>query len=312
MRYIRYTWRVFWLARAADCVFVQGAVSEGLPATIGALVAGKKTVMRVPGDYAWEIYQQVSSGNTEFLDEFVTHRHAGRVRLLEAIERWTAKRAKRVIVPSRYVGRIVEQWGVEAERIRVVYSYTPPFPQTKSRGDLRRIFECEGKAVVLTAVRAVPWKGVDFLLQVLKKLPPHYLFVMAGDGPLLDELKKQADFLGLTEHCRFLGRISRPQLGEWYRAADLFVLASSYEGFPHVVVEAVMQGLPCLVSDRGGNPEVRDLFPEYVRILPYRDLEAWTKAMEPVPLRLPGETMQSAEEVAAKIWGILQEACKNP
>ena len=198
-RYVRYALAVRRAAMSADLVFLQGPVSEGFPGTIGAMLAGKKTVMKVVGDYAWEMSQQRSTMNNELLDQFITHRHGGSTWLLEMIERWTARRAAAVIVPSRYLKHIVEQWGVHAKKIETIYNSVPPLPETPSRDELRRKFGVEEKKVILTAVRAVPWKGVDFLLDVLRDLPPSHLLVCASDGPMLETWKKKAADAGLSD-----------------------------------------------------------------------------------------------------------------
>lgn len=284
-RYWKFADAVRRRAPLCDVVYLQGPVSEGLPGTIGAWLAKKPVVMKVVGDYAWEVYRQVvrSSGRQdvrkEMLDEFLMRRHRGSVRLLEWVERWTARRAKRVIVPSRYLASVVKAWGVPDERVRAAYNAAETLPAGKTREEARRTLGMEGKRVMFTAVRCVPWKGVDFIIGLMRNLSDDIVFVVAGDGPSLDGWKKQAAELGVSGRVRFAGRLDRGVLSDWYRAADLFVLPSGYEGFPHVVPEAASVGLPSFVSDRGGNPETRELLGDLVRVLPYGDVGAWRVAL---------------------------------
>ena len=279
VRYIRYTFEVWKHAQHTDVVYLQGPVSEGFPGTIGAIFVQKKTVMKVVGDYAWEMAAQYTQGGVEPLDDFVTRKHGGRIKILETIERWTSKQASLVIVPSRYLKRIVERWGVPSEKIVVIYNSIEPLPTSRSRDEVRREFECVDQIVTLTAVRAVPWKRVDFLINVFADLPSAHVLVVAGDGPCLTEWRHAAERRGIAHRVRFVGRLNRKKLAEWYAGADLFALPSSYEGFPHVVAEAVSAGLPCLVSDQGGNPETRELFPGYVTVLPLADSKGWRDAI---------------------------------
>lgn len=308
VRYVRYAFRAWRLAKSVDLVFLQGPVSEGVPGTIGAMFAGKKTVMKVVGDYAWEMYQQKSLANSELLDGFVTHRHSGSTRILEMLERWTARRASAIIVPSKYLKHIVEHWGVSTKKIEVIYNSVPPLPDTASRDELRRNFSVDGKIVILTAVRAVPWKGVDFLLDVLRELPSSYILACASDGPMLETWKKQVVEAGLSDRVRFLGRVDRETLASWYRASDVFALATGYEGFPHVVVEAVSVGLPCVVSDKGGNPETAELFPGYVTVCPYRDVSVWTTTLSRSIERRSPATIEKFEDVSAVYLNVLARA----
>lgn len=305
IRYLRYAWRVFIQARKADLVFAQGAVSEGFPATLGAWFARKPVVMRIPGDYAWEMAQQ--HGETDLLDAFLTKKHRGVIRIYERIERWTASRAKQIIVPSAYLKRVAEAWGVASDNIDIVYSSVAAFPLIDAPAS-----RPEGaKKVLLTVVRAVPWKGVDFLLRVLRTLPEEIFLVVAGDGPYLNEWKKIAMERGVDRRCIFLGRTDRKTLATWYAAADAFVLASGYEGFPHVVPEAISFGLPCIVSDRGGNPETRELFPDHVQVLPYEEQHAWERAFALLPERKSPIVFQDFSVPATKIEIVLKSVCAS-
>ena len=280
IRYVRYAMQVWKLAKNADLVYLQGGVSEGLPGTIGALLAGKgsRLMMRVPGDYAWEMSQQQPGALFEPLDTFVERSPYGVIGLLARLERWTASKAKAVIAPSQYIKKIVTAWGVTPEKIQVIYSAVPPLPSGRSREEVRAAQGWSDRVILFTVVRAVPWKGVDFLLKVLSELPETHVLCVAGDGPLLAVWQAQAESLGLAARVIFLGRVDRAVLAGWYEAADLFLLATGYEGFSHVVVEAVSTGLPCVVSSCAGNPETMQLFPEHVRVCSYQDHEAWKQA----------------------------------
>ncbi len=305
-KYLRYAWRVYKVAVKSDVVFLQGPVSEGLPGTIGAWLAGKPTIMKVVGDYAWEIYKQ-TPGSKEMLDEFVKHGHGGGLGLRERAERWSSAHARHVIVPSRYLKQIVTAWGVDSKKISVIYNTIPPLPRTESRENLRRRFIIEHKKVLTYIGRAVPWKHLDFIIGLLPELPKDCVLVIGGDGPSLVEWKKTAERCGVLDRVKFLGRISREQAAEWFQASDMFLLPSSYEGFPHVIAEAASVGLPSLVSDRGGNPETKELFPEQVTVLPHLNSEAWSKAFLNLPGRLTGVHSAPFEKTAEAYLDIMKK-----
>lgn len=80
--------------------------------------------------------------------------------------------------------------------------------------------------------------------------------LMAGDGPLRDELEQRARSLGSREStptCRLLGPVSDPQ--HFLAAIDVLLLPSATEGIPGVLVEAALVGVPTVATDVGG---VRD------------------------------------------------------
>ena len=279
VRYVRYAIEVWKVARTAQVIFLQGPVSEGFPGTIGAMFARKPIVMKVVGDYAWEIYQQTVQ-QPELLDAFVTHRHSGKICVLEFLQRWTVQRVKRLITPSQYLKRIVEQWGAPSEKIQVIYNQVELPPISATREELRARFHLGTQKVLLTVGRAVPWKEVDFIISLMPELPSNFILVHVGDGPELDRWQSFVQTLGLQSRVRFLGKQNKQTVAEWYRAADAFVLPSSYEGFSHVAVEALSSRLPCVVSDKGGNVELAQLVTSGLDIVAYRDVSAWIHAIQ--------------------------------
>lgn len=76
---------------------------------------------------------------------------------------------------------------------------------------------------------------------------------LVGDGPLLQDIKKLADNLGMSKSIRYYGRIENVE--QVLAEGQVFVLVSNWEGFPRSTVEAMRAGLPVVVSDVGGAAE---------------------------------------------------------
>lgn len=287
IRYLRFLLRAWKLAKQHDVVFLQGAVSEGWPSTIGAKLAKKPTVLRVPGDYAWEMAMQSSNkyqvSSNELLDQFLERKHGGRIGLYEKMERYVARSSCRLIAPSQYLQGVLMKWGVPEERIHVIWNAEHSLPMHYSRERARKEYGVSDRVVCLTVVRAVPWKGVAELIEWWDALPSSHVLVVGGDGPEYERWKKLAEPLG--ERVRFVGRLARPELADWYRASDVFILHSGYEGYPHVVAEAASLSVPCLVSDQGGNPETKERFGDLITVLPFRRKESWMQALKDVDVR---------------------------
>lgn len=74
-----------------------------------------------------------------------------------------------------------------------------------------------------------------------------YTFVFIGDGELREQVQEEFDAAGLSESARFLG--TRGDVPSLLNAMDCMVLPSLHEGFPNVVLEWQVNGLPCIVSD---------------------------------------------------------------
>lgn len=92
-------------------------------------------------------------------------------------------------------------------------------------------------------------KAFDVLLEAVRRVPDVYLW-LAGDGPLKEELLRQAENLGIKPRVRFLGW--RDDTAALLRAADIFVCPSRHEPLGNVVIEAWAQGRPVVAADSFG------------------------------------------------------------
>jgi glycosyltransferase involved in cell wall biosynthesis len=103
-------------------------------------------------------------------------------------------------------------------------------------------------------------KRVDYLIEALKNLVGDGLTDVCceiiGDGPLKKELLNLTNQLNLKKYVKFLGWINRDDLLVHYQDADIFVLPSSDEGMPNVLLEAMAIGLPIIASNISGNNEL--------------------------------------------------------
>ena len=255
-------------ARSADIVYAQDTVSVGLPAALAALCTGKKFVVRIPGDYAWEQARQ-RFGVKDSLDNFQKKSYSIRVELLRATQFFVVRRAKRVVVPSKYMEHVVSRW-IASNTITTIYSSveTPnPKPVERPAGFL-----------VVSVARRVPWKGLEALERVVAREQGWKLFI--------------ADKL---EHSEALG---------WIAAADVLVLNSTYEGLSHVLIEAMMLGTPIVATNVGGNPElVRDGIDGI--LIPPQDDEALYKALKMVEADRAGAQVRAeAAKEQAKEFAI--------
>ncbi|MBI4550557.1 MAG: glycosyltransferase [Candidatus Omnitrophica bacterium] len=100
-------------------------------------------------------------------------------------------------------------------------------------------------------------KGYPHLLEAASRIlekDPSVWFLLVGDGPLLEEMRKRAARIPLGRQILFTG--FRSDIPELMAAMDLFALASVSEGFPNVLLEAMAAGKPIVATDVGGIPEL--------------------------------------------------------
>ncbi|MDV3505279.1 glycosyltransferase [Marinobacter sp. M-5] len=104
---------------------------------------------------------------------------------------------------------------------------------------------------IVNVARLVPQKGHALLLDAFARARIPHQLVIVGEGPLRQELEQKARSLGIADRVLFAGKRTNPY--PWMQRADLFVLASEYEGLGIVLTEALACGTPILSTDsRGG------------------------------------------------------------
>lgn len=109
---------------------------------------------------------------------------------------------------------------------------------------------------IINVARLVPQKGHALLLEAYALCRPEQLLVLVGDGELRPTLEAKAERLGIRDRVLFAGQRDNPFC--WMAGADLFVLASEYEGLGMVLTEALACSTPIISVDCPGG--VRDVF----------------------------------------------------
>jgi glycosyltransferase involved in cell wall biosynthesis len=213
-------------------------------------VTRRPFILKIVGDTVWETAR--NRGLTHLsIDDFQTD---GRSQAQFAADLRTRKRwvdaASHIVVPSDYLRGLVEGWGVARERIAVIRNGTTS-PVTSAAVRPRR----SQRLRALFVGRLTNWKGVETLLLAARRLEALDVEIV-GDGPLWPHLVELSAQLGLTDRVLFRGRLSAEGVRDAMARSHVLVLTSLYEGLSHTVLEAFAAGLPCIVSDRGGNEEV--------------------------------------------------------
>jgi len=116
----------------------------------------------------------------------------------------------------------------------------------------------EGCKVLGTASRLNEIKNIPMMLRVFKQVSEqmdNVCLVIAGDGPERQKLESLAKDLGIADDVKFIGmRFDMPEI---YPLFDVFLLTSFTEGISVTLLEALGSGVPAVVTDVGGNKEIR-------------------------------------------------------
>lgn len=280
VRHIVYVWKLLRSVRINSIIFAQDPVSVGLPACIVSFLTRRPYIVKIVGDYAWEQGVQ-RYGVTTLPDEFVsTQQKHVMVRALQFVEKFVARRAQKIIVPSTYLKNYVAKWGLSEERICIInnaFDSKLPHP-TKSELQVKHAITSPS---IISVGRFVPWKGfemlIDTFLDLHKKFPGSTLRIV-GEGPMRHVLEQKVEKLNLKNSVYILGQLAQDEVLEYIKASDLFVLNTGYEGLSHLILEAMAVGTPIVTTDVGGNGELITNEVSGV-LIPYNNKIALTNAI---------------------------------
>ena len=170
--------------------------------------------------------------------------------------------ATEVIVNSNYMkGEIQRLFGLPFEKINVVANGVNLNKFTGMERDysFRRRYAMDNEKIILFMGRLVNEKGVQHLIAAMPKILAGYhdaKLVIAGKGGMLDELRAEANALGLGDKVYFAGYLCGKDVEKMYKAADISVFPSTYEPFGIVALEGMLAERPIVVSDAGGLGEI--------------------------------------------------------
>ena len=170
--------------------------------------------------------------------------------------------ATEVIVNSNYMkGHVQGLFGLPFDKISVIPNgiNLNNFTGIDRDYDFRRRFAMDNEKIILYVGRLVYEKGVQHLISAMPKILENYhdsKLVIAGKGGMIDELKSQVDSMGLSNKVYFTGYLNQKEVQKMYKCADVAVFPSTYEPFGIVALEAMLAGIPTVVSDIGGLNEI--------------------------------------------------------
>ena len=170
---------------------------------------------------------------------------------LRVSERRALAAVRRVVVTGHGTAKALDGYAVPPDRIAVIEPGTDPAPIARGSG---------GDTVHMICVASlVPRKGHELLLRALAAVPHRNwrLRCVGGDRDAehsrkLREIQRE---LSLT-HVEFEGELNASMVATRYDTADLFVLATHYEGYGMAVAEALARGLPIVSTRTGAIPEI--------------------------------------------------------
>lgn len=184
-------------------------------------------------------------------------------RLQWQLKAWVSERSTAVVANSCEGARFAAQRiGAAAARMQVVYNgirhrQVPAVDRARAAQHWPGVNDSSGALRLLFVGRLVDIKGVDTLIEAIALLPlADFSLVLCGDGPLRDNLHRQAHRQGVASRIRFMGE--RSDAAAFVAACDVLVLPSRQEGLSNALLEAMAAGRAVVASRVGGNTELVD------------------------------------------------------
>lgn len=294
-------------AAPADVVYATSMLGR---ASLAAALARRPLVVKLVADEAYERARRLGLFDGD-LDAFQRFEGGARVKALRAFRNRALRRVDRLVCPSSYLASLAVTWGVPETRVTVLPNPAPALPEVPARDAVRERFGVVGPTLAF-AGRITRQKALEVALGALAQVEGVDLLV-AGDGPDLEATRAEASRLGLDDRVRFLGPLDRDGVLALFRAADASLLSSSWENFPHTVVESLAVGTPVVSTAVGGVAEVvRD--GENGLLVPPGDVDALAEAIRRVTSdgalrdRLAARAAASVEHLATeRIYARLEE-----
>lgn len=162
----------------------------------------------------------------------------------------------RFSMSNRHVADAVEEYGVPAEKVRVIYTGIDPDEFSPERAE--PVAELpEDRLQILFAARLVAQKDPLLMLDVAAAMRDEgvsFQIHVVGEGDMKEEIRERIAADDLREHV--LLHPPMPGLQPWYAATDVLLMTSTFEGIPVVVFEAMAMGLPIVTAGLPGIAEM--------------------------------------------------------
>jgi len=168
--------------------------------------------------------------------------------------------ARIIMARSESLGRRLVELGCPHDKIRLNRTSVP----TDAFPYMERPTSTDKEWILVQTSRLIPKKGLQDSLHAFAAFSekhPSSKFILAGEGPLRDELEELAQRLGIRDKVEFTGFLSQEELREIYSKSHLFLHpsrtteAKDQEGVPNAMLEAMATGLPVVATRHGGIPE---------------------------------------------------------
>jgi len=255
IRFLKTIISIYKFGKDVDVIFVNGLWLE---VYITNIILKKRIYRKIVGDPVWEKFNNKTSNFIDF-DKFQNEKKNFYFTFLTFLRNNSFKSSDLIIVPSDHLKLFVRKTGYNGEIIQI--------------NNGTKITEYNEEVTdnnFLIVSRLVKHKNIDLVIKAFKKINDNLSFNfklhIVGDGPEYKNLENLIKKLNLTEKIFLTGKKNEVEVEKYYKEAKFFIQASSYEGSPHSILEAINYHNFVIASNFGGVVEI--LSADYSELIP--------------------------------------------
>ena len=255
IRFLKTIKAIYKFGKDVDVIFVNGLWLE---VYITNILLKKRIYRKVVGDPVWEKFNNKNNNFINF-DKFQNEKKNFYYTFLTFLRNNSFKSSNLIIVPSDHLKLFLKKTGYNGEIIKINNG-------TKITEYNEEITDNN----FLIVSRLVKHKNIDLVIKAFKKINDNLSFDfklhIVGDGPEYKNLENLIKKLNLTEKIFLTGKKNEVEVEKYYKEAKFFIQASSYEGSPHSILEAINYHNFVIASNFGGVVEI--LSANYSELIP--------------------------------------------
>ena len=213
---------------------------------------------------------------------FTSHLIMEQPPLWRLLNRVFTPRNHAVLTVCTYGREVLQRGGVAKDKIRIVFNGVDAAAAPgRDRSVLREFGIGDEEKVITILTRFSEEKGVPFLLRSIARLKEKtavpFRLLLVGAGPDFDRDKALVPQLGIGDQVVLTG--FRSDTARLLAASDIYLNSSSSEAMSFAILEALGAGLPLVLTDVGGNPELVNTGEPCGLLVPYGDEDAYAGAI---------------------------------
>lgn len=273
LRQVIYFFKLLFKSFGSDGILAFDSLGAGLPAMLAGKILGKKSVIRMGGDFLWEKFVDSGLGMVT-MNEFYEKKIDKRSPFLKSLVAFTLRNSDIVAFTTKFQKDIfIRQYGLRSDKALIVDNIF-------EKGGSESFPYQDGPRIILWTGRFIKVKNLDFLIRVfgrLLKRHPDLILNLIGNGPEEDHIKSMIKERNLSDNVKISGNIGNEFLFDQIKKSYFCVLPSLSDVSPNFALRCLSFNKPIVLTQETG---IRDQFPGLLYADPKNEESFFAAALE--------------------------------